>query len=74
MEESRSRGSATPDENQSITNKIVVDDNDDGEEQTEGGEFITKKSERKLYFKTKNWQEEDDFGSNILLYNINSQF
>ena len=77
MEESRSRGSATPEENRSITdiqNKIVDNDIDDGEEQTEGGEFITKKSEKLLYFKTKNWQEEDDFDySNILLFDKNQQ-
>ena len=77
MEESRSRGSATPEENRSITdiqNKIVNNDIDDGEEQTEGGEFITKKSEKLLYFKTKNWQEEDDFDySNILLFDKNQK-
>jgi hypothetical protein len=53
MEESRSRGSASHEENQSITNlqkKIADNDFDEGEEQTEGGEFITKKSERLLYF------------------------
>ena len=74
MEESRSRGSASPDEIPSITklqNKFVDDEIDEGEEQTEGGEYITKKSEKLMYFKTKNWQEEDDFDTKILLLNQN---